>query len=382
MDIDILISQVDRHNEFNILATRRFNPKKTIFIYRKEDEPFLQSLKKYYNVYFKNIEFKECLVDEGDLKTLNKIITENKNKDILVNLTGGSRINSLEMLNICKENLIKSIYIDIKNKYLYIFNNEIEIIKEEFEDLELDKLIKASGGEVINDSTELANKKDLILLTKLIYKNLELWHMYKQKLYDPNIFIHYAEKPKVIRVNLELVSIEEKDLLNRILVKLRDIGGIDYTNETDNKIKVEFKNEYLKSFIFKSGTWLEVATNNIINEIKEIDEVKSGVIFLWDDKSKVVRNEVDIVAVKDSIVICISCKDSDKYNEGALNELDVYSNKIGGKNAYKILVSTKEPSKAAVRDRAKEMGISLIIFDGNEEKFKNQIKSVICKREK
>lgn len=377
MNIEILINQVDKNNEFNILATRRFNPKEVIFIYKKEDESFLKSLKTYYKTYLPNITFKEFMVSEGDIKELNRIISDN-NKETLVNLTGGSRINSLGMLDICKNKAIRTVYIDIKNKYLYLFDNKVEIIKEEFEDMELDKIIKASGGEVINDSTKLSSKKDLILLTKGIYKNLEIWHRYKQKLYDSNIFIHYAEEPQIIKINLELLSKEERDILRKVLIYLKEIGGIEYSNENNN-IKVFFKNEYLKSFIFKSGTWLEVATNNIINEIKEIDEVRSGVMFLWNDKSKVVRNELDVVAVKDSVVICISCKDSDKYNENALNELDVYSNKIGGKNVYKILVATKEPIKPSVKDRAKEMGINIIIFDGNEEKFKNQIKEVISK---
>jgi len=378
MKVDVLINQVDKHNEFNILATRRYNPGKVIFIYKKEDESCLKSLKKYYNTYLPSISFQEYVVIEGDIKELSRIIYDNKSKCILVNLTGGSRINSLEMLHICKNNSIKSLYIDIKNKYLYTFDNEVEIIKEEFEDLELYKIIKASGGEVVNDSTELSSKDDLILITKEIYKNLDLWHMYKQKLYDPNIFIHYAEDSQIIDINLELFNKQEKDILNKVLIYLKKIGGIDYSNEKE-KIRVFFKNKYLKSFIFKSGTWLEVATNNIINEIEEIDEVRSGVIFLWSDKSKVVRNELDVVAVKDSVAICISCKDSDKYNENALNELDVYSNKIGGRNVYKILVATKEPIKLSVRDRAKEMGISLIIFDGNEEKFKRQIKEAISK---
>lgn len=379
MNIDILITQVDEHNEFNILATKRFNPKKVIFIYKKEDESFLKSLKKYYATYIPNISLQEFIVKEGDIKELRKIILDNKNKPLLVNLTGGSRINSLEMFNICKDNSIKAIYIDIKNKNLYLFDNNVEIIKEEFEDLELDKIIKASGGEVINDSTELANKKDLILLTKAIYKNLEIWHKYKQKLYDSNIFIHYAEDSNVIKINLNLLSKDEKVILSKILIYLKSIGGIDYTTE-EKEIKVYFKKEYLKSFIFKSGTWLEVATNNIINEIKEIDEVRSGVMFLWNDKSKIVRNELDVVAVKDSVAICISCKDSDKYNENSLNELDVYSNKIGGKNVYKILVATKDPIKTAVKHRAIEMGISLIIFDGNEEKFKVKVREAISKK--
>lgn len=102
--------------------------------------------------------------------------------------------------------------------------------------------------------------------------------------------------------------------------------------------------------------------------------------FYGIDKSKIVRNELDVVAVKDSVAICISCKDSDKYNENSLNELDVYSNKIGGKNVYKILVATKDPIKTAVKYRAMEMGISLIIFDGNEEKFKIKIREAISKK--
>ena len=154
------------------------------------------------------------------------------------------------------------------------------------------------------------------------------------------------------------------------------MNELDYLLK-DNKIVVNFNNEYIKAFIFKSGTWLEIATNTLIRKIKEIDESKNGLVFLWNDENKSVRNEVDVVAVKDSIPICISCKDSDKYNEVALNELNVYGEKIGGKNAIKILVATKEPIKQTVRTRAKEMGIKLVIFDGDENKFIKTISEII-----
>ena len=109
----------------------------------------------------------------------------------------------------------------------------------------------------------------------------------------------------------------------------------------------------------------------------KIDESKNGVMFLWNDDNKSVRNEVDVVAVKDSVPIFISCKDSDKYNEMALNELNVYASKFGGENSYKFLVATKEPIKSPVSIRAKEMGIHLIIFDGDEDKFIRTIKAII-----
>ena len=379
MDIEILINQIDDHNECNIIATKKFNPKCVIFIYKEENKNLLDSLIKYYNNYIPNIKVIDYMIKEGDYLALNKVINENKNKKIVVNLSGGSRINSLQLLNICKVNDIQSVYIDIKNKSLYTFDEEVNIVNEEFEELELERLVKASGGEVIVNTSDLSDKEDLIVLTRAIYKNLDLWHEYKQRLYDSNVFLHDRDNPKIIRIKSSLLNKKEFDILYSILSKLKSMGGIEYNKENNDIIKVIFKNEYLKSFIFKSGTWLEVATKNIIEEIKEIDEVKSGVMFLWNDKSKKVKNEVDVIAVRDSIPICISCKDSDKYNEDALNELDVYSKQLGGENAYKILVATKEPIKLAVKDRAKEMGIGLIIFDGDEEKLKNNIRDFIKK---
>lgn len=379
MNVDILINQLDDHNQASILATKRFKPKEVLFIYDKKNEALMDSVKKYYENYIPNVIVNKLIINEGDINELNKVININKNKNILINLTGGSRVNSLALLNISKNNLLKSIYIDVRNKFLYIFDGEVEAIKEEYEDMQLDNLIKASGGELLNDSSALCDKEDLIYLTKSIYKNLATWHKYKQKLYDSNIFTHDYQDTKKVTIKTELLDKEEKNILSKILNKLKEINGIDFNKDSNNEIHVNFKNEYLKSFIFKSGTWLEMATNIMISQIKEIDEVKSGVMFLWNDKSKIVRNEVDVVAVKDSIPICISCKDSDRYNEDALNELDVYSKQIGGEKVYKILVATKEPIKLAVKERAKEMGINLIIFDGDEEKFKTEIKNIIIK---
>lgn len=377
MKVDILINQLDEHNEGNILATKKFQVKEVIFLRGKNEEKAIKAIKIYYESYMRNVIFTEIIVEEGDIKGLTKVILDNKDNNILVNLTGGKRINSLVLLEICNENNIKSIYVDIKNKHLYTIDNKIEILKEEFEDLEIVDIVEASGGSIIEDSTNLCEKEDLIYLTKKIYSNLPLWHKYKQKLYDGNIFINdYKDSSKLV-VNMENLDDYEKELLDKIMKKLIEMGGIFCKNINKSKIEVLFLKSYLKGFLFKSGTWLELATNILVNEIKEIDQVKNGVIFLWNDNIKGVRNEVDVVAIKDSVPICISCKDSDKYNENALNELNVYSTKIGGKKAYKILVATKEPIKAAVNERAKEMGINIVIFNGNEEEFKNKIKNII-----
>lgn len=140
---------------------------------------------------------------------------------------------------------------------------------------------------------------------------------------------------------------------------------------------MKFLKENIKSLIFKSGTWLEVLTNIVV---KEIDEVKSGVIFLWEECNNTVRNELDVLAVKDSIFICISCKDSDKYDEDALNELEVYSKRLGGNVVKKILVATKNPCKKCVVERAKAMDINLIILEKDIDKFRNSLKNIILNK--
>ncbi|MBQ9014075.1 MAG: DUF1887 family protein [Bacilli bacterium] len=376
--IDILINQVDEHNESNILATQEFKPNLVYFIKDKDSEEKMKTLRLYYEKNFKKIKIEELLVEEGDKERLEKIISrlKEKNRNILINLTGGKRINSLILLDLCIKEKLIALYINIKKKIIYEFKDNIKIYEINFEDLEIDDIVKASGGKIIEDSSELCNKKDLIYFAEKISSNLELWHKYKQQLYESSIFEHDSNETHRIYIHTQTLEDEEINLLDKILSKFKEMNEISYKKEK-NRVVVNFNNEYLKAFIFKSGTWLEIETNKLINSIEEIDESKNGVMFLWNDENQSVRNELDVVAVKDSVPIFISCKDSDKYNEMALNELNVYATKFGGENSYKILVATKEPIKSPVRTRAKEMGIYLIIFDGNEEKFIKEIKNII-----
>lgn len=374
--INILISQVDEHNESNILATKEFNPEMVYLIKDKSYQDKENTLKIYYEKNFKNVKLEFLDMEEGNKSALEEIIDNVKEKNIIVNLTGGKRINSLILLDICLKNKIKTLYIDIKKQIMYEFKDNIVMYEKTFEDLDIDDIVKASGGKIVEDSSELCSKKDLIYFAEQISNNLELWHKYKQQLYESSIFEHDKNEPQRIYIHTETLENKEINLLDKILSKFKEMNEISYRKEND-KITVNFNNNYLKAFIFKSGTWLEIETNKLINNIEEIDEAKNGVMFLWDDENQFVRNELDVVAVKDSVPIFISCKDSDKYNEMALNELNVYATKFGGENAYKILVATKEPIKSPVKIRAKEMGIHLIIFDGNEEKFIKAVKKII-----
>ena len=55
MNIDVLINQIDDHNESSIIATKKFNPESVLFIYKEDNKGLLDSLKKYYNNFLPNI---------------------------------------------------------------------------------------------------------------------------------------------------------------------------------------------------------------------------------------------------------------------------------------------------------------------------------------
>ncbi len=391
MDFDIIITQLDEHNEGNILITKKFNPKEIYYIIKDKDKVNINSVEEYYRVNLNNSSFRKVIIKEGNVNELEKLIDSFINKTVLVNLTGGSRVNSLILLDLCKKKNIDAIYINVKDKLIYKFKDKAYVVEEGFDDLEITDIVHAAGGEIIEESSNLCDKKDLLEFSKIIYTNLPLWHKYKQRLYESKIFQHDNINTRRIYINKDNLVDEESVIIYKILKKLEQMNEIKYS-EVNNKITVEFQNSYLKAFIFKSGTWLEIATKKLVNKINEVDEVKNGVVFLWNSDNKTVRNELDVVAIKDSIPICISCKDSDKYNEMALNELNVYApilfaytlnelnvyaNKIGGKDVYKILVATKEPIKSPVKVRAKEMGINIVIFDGDENKFINTIRAIV-----
>lgn len=381
MDVNILVNLFDIHNEAGLVAIEKLKPNNVIYIIDEEFAEAYEKINLYYMNHFKNIKFKSYVIKAGDVESINKIINSISAKDTIINVTGGKRVTSLMFLNYAIKGNFRVIYVDVFNKRWYSLGNNISISEEEFNDIMIEDFIRLSGADVVMDSSELSKTEEITEITKMIYNNLELWYRYKNKLYDGNIFIHNKIDSNIIMVNLKNLNNIELNILVKSLDYLKSIGCIKYSESEEKIIKVTFIKDYVKSFIFKSGTWLEVLTNIVINEISEVDETKNGVVFIWNEGCKKIRNELDVVAVKDSVLICISCKDSEKYDEDALNELEVYSKRIGGNTAQKILVATKKPLKQCITERAKAMGIELVILDKNVETFKEKLRKIINKND-
>ena len=378
MNYDFIITILDEHNESSILLAEKLKPKEIIYLYKKDEElKVLNSLRQFYLNKFPNCNFSDEKLGKDTISSIEEIIKRMKSKNIAICLNQGNKKDVLIMYTLALKHNIDGFFLDIPKEELLKLNLEsVQCEKCNFVDLDVEDIIDSIGASIVVDSTEISEINIIENMTNYIASNLDLWKKYKIRLSDNSVFIHDESNPRNIKIDKELLSREEVLLLDKILNFLEENGQIK-VKELEQCLKVTFQNEFIKGFIFKSGTWLEVLTKNIIEEIKSIDDIKSGLLFLWNDKESRIKNELDVVAIKDSVLICVSCKDSKKYDEVALNELNVYSEQLGGENVIKILVATHPPIKSSISKRAKEMGINLVVFDGNKKSFKEELEKII-----
>ncbi|EIF6158277.1 Card1-like endonuclease domain-containing protein [Clostridium perfringens] len=378
MNYDFIITILDEHNESSILLAEKLKPKEIIYLYKKDEElKVLNSLRQFYLNKFPNCNFSDEKLGKDIISSIEEIIKRMKSKNTAICLNQGNKKDILIMYTLALKHNIDGFFLDIPKEELLKLNLEsVQCEKCNFVDLDVEDIIDSIGASIVVDSTEISEINIIETMTNYIASNLDLWKKYKIRLSDNSVFIHDESNPRSIKIDKELLSREEVMLLDKILNFLEKNGQIK-VKELEQCLKVTFQNEFIKGFIFKSGTWLEVLTKNIIEEIKSIDDIKSGLLFLWNDKESRVKNELDVVAIKDSVLICVSCKDSKKYDEVALNELNVYSEQLGGENVIKILVATHPPIKSSISKRAKEMGINLVVFDGNKKSFKEELEKII-----
>ena len=374
MNFTTLVSQLDQHNEEIVLLVKKFNIKTLIIIYLKDEKKQIKDIDIAYKTIIPNCNITYEEIKLGDIESIRDVIK--KNTGALINFAGGSRINSLILLKLAMESNMQGIYVDMANKIRYVFTEDYRVINNQLNDMNIEEIISLAGAKIIEEGSSLCKKEEIIAITNAILDNLPTWHKYKYRLYDNDTFIHNYKDNSKLTINKKKLNNEESSLIRQCLQYLKNIDGIRYSEDTES-VQVLFNNYYLKGFLFKSGTWLEVVTHFEINKIKSIDESKSGVSFIWNTEENRVMNELDVIAVKDNVLICISCKDSQRYDEDALNELQVYSERLGGKDTIKILVATKPPIKKCVIDRAKEMGIHIVIIEKDRNAFRKKLQLII-----
>jgi hypothetical protein len=372
-----LINIIGKYNHYSILAAFNLKPEKIVFIRLEKDKESCENAIACIANKMPMVTMVEHVIKEQNTAAVSKILNMYDEKDTFFNLSGGSKLMGLLAFKATLGRMCNAIYIDNDNGKILSLKNDVEELCPIHVELTVEDIVYSTGAEIMKHSTELYDKKVYRELVEFMIKNYDMWKYTKRILRDTHIVKQSVMQPLFIEIITARLSYIQIKALERFFKELSEKQLItDYELYYDH-IEFNIINKEAKAFIMCAGSWLEALTYRCIKEMKEVNDAVSGMFFVWDEEVDV-HNELDVVAAIDSHLVCISCKDTEKYDVEDLNELEVYADHLGGRKVTKILVSTQSPERGEMTlQRADEMGIGIVVFDGDVASFKAKLHKLL-----
>lgn len=285
----------------NILSIHHFKPEKIVFCTtdkmekQKRTDAIINTLKlydmNYKDTHERIIVDQDCL-DDCEIK-FSEAARRYSNDEVVINLTGGTKIMVLGAYNSFKSIAKQMIYTPIpKNEFITVFPKD-DSCKKPFSynlKLSVEAYVTAYGVKIENtnklkDIKEKAlNNKDLCSWMAKNYKDIEcllkILFTQLQNARDKNSFdIDTDYNPK---------SKADKELLNKLGMK-------------NNTIKKRLSKDEIR---FLTGDWL---SNYCYNEISalSVDDVVTEIELI---SPKGAKNEFDVMFTKDNALYIVECK--------------------------------------------------------------------------
>lgn len=381
--MNTLVLLEDRFNDENIIAVREVRPERVVY---------LTTLKGVHAGYFEDFrdfmayEFPEVHVD---VRKIDFVIYDDMHrffaelqKPVQVHLNSSNALMSILAKGLCDQFNIEGIYVDITQNALYHINRDgTKEQKGILKSLNIENYIDLAGGVILQTTSEQHMVEPYSQIVDFISQHFFEWRKLKGILTNNGYIIHPANATDSVEVEENRMTKSEYRIFQTLREFLISKRIVQFKRFPNGRVLLKFASAEIKNFIFITGSWLESMTYRIVRSIEGVEDVKSGVSFSWEGERTRVRNELDVLATYRSRLFVFSCKDTSKYNEITLNELMVYAQKVGGNHVRKILVVTEMPTKVTIIERAQEMGISLILFDGSLTGFKRQIERIFSNAE-
>ena len=153
------------------------------------------------------------------------------------------------------------------------------------------------------------------------------------------------------------------DAPEKVLREYEEIGFISQlVIDRSNGVSFKFRDAQIRSWMRDIGSVLELYVYKACIDSGEFNDVRTSAVVYWegyDNKQEnAVSNELDVMCAKGVVPVFISCKTGAVQTE-ALNELAILRDRFGS-NMAKAAIVTAERGGGAMRNRASELGISVI----------------------
>lgn len=378
----ILIHFIENFNDEMALLTKLLSPIKVILVSSEHPTPQskLQQVLDYMKSELAQIEAQVIFYEEEEPLELTEKLMPYLNEETAVNLAGTSPLEALLVTNLRKYKFTM-LYPDIRQNRLYVFKQnqlEVQILSKVIGSLEVKDYLALGGGLVLQDEKSKYETPLYEAMLQFLLNHYEDIFSKIRHLFKPTT-LHFSapyEKEFYFEIGREGLESEQQTALKHYMAYLRDIKWIRKYEASKSSIRIYAQNKEIEHYL-SSGAWLEHLTYYYMKNIAGVKDVHTGFKFAWRMTEKHVHNELDVVATANNHLICISCKDTDKYNYQTLNELEVYATRLGGPQSIKVLVTTMPPIKSSTLDRAKGMGIQIIQIQGCLKTLSDKLNTLV-----
>nr|WP_302595122.1 DUF1887 family CARF protein [uncultured Cellulosilyticum sp.] len=379
----ILIHFIENFNDEMALLTKILAPKQVVLVSSEKLTPQskLQQVLNYMKSERIQVETQVVFYEQEEPLELTEQLLPYLKEEAAVNLAGTSPLEALLMTNLKNKYKVTMLYPDIRQNRLYVFRQdqlEVQILSKVIGSLEVKDYLALGGGLVLQDEK---SKYETPLYEAMLHFLLEHYEDIFSKikhLFKPTT-LHFSapyEKEFYFEIGRLDLEREHQIALRHYLEYLKEIKWIRRFEEYKVSTRVYAQNKEIEHYL-SSGAWLEHVTYYYMKSIPGIRDVHTGFKFAWHTTEKHVHNELDVVATLNNHLICISCKDTDKYDYQTLNELEVYATRLGGPESIKILVTTMPPIKSSTLDRAKGMGIHIIQIEDSLKTLSDKLNTLV-----
>ena len=288
----------DKDVVFTLIPIFSMKPDIEYLVCDKKDEKLVDSIVSAINIHENNnVDVRTVFVDGdnfGDIEQKLEDVLKNESKnEIYIDLTGGS-----ELMNACGYKLgmkynARLLHVNFNDMILNDVNSGQKVC--DAVNISLYDYLEGIGAKRLPDSHIVPREdeyKDIVELAELFFKNVDAW----KKLHG-----RIANRPKTYKNGFPKASFKNSEMI--IINELLNRGYL-----INRKSMYEFRDDKAKEYLITYGIWLEMY---IYIKAKELyDEVELGVVIDWNnhDGREGKDNEIDVIFMKNSIPVFISCK--------------------------------------------------------------------------
>lgn len=302
----------------------------------------------------------------GKLTTIAK---KDQDEIAYVDLTGGTELMSICGYRVSEEFGFTPIYLDTKRRRL---NNAItgELVAEAVS-IDLTDFFNAIGAKQLSPSHDMPKEEEfdrILSMSEILFDDVEAWQV---------LYQHLSTAAKTANQKLQVrVRPNGKLGTNAVRRIMREFEAHGFWEAEDDDI-YRYGNIRYMHYMTTFGIWLEMYI--YIKALDFFDEAALGVVVDWRaaDDLDTEDNEIDVLGIKRSVPVLISCK-MRKLASGDLYEAGYIAKRLSESGTKSVIATTypvKEEGSQPKRmyQRMKKLRIGLIETRSFKEKTPAEI---------